>query len=82
MAAGGWAAGATSVLLVVPVPEVGVPLLLLGLRLLALEYDWAARLYAPVSRFWLRLTALPLVVKLAAGLGALSFVVALVWWLG
>jgi hypothetical protein len=31
-------------------PEVGLPLLLLGLRLLALEFDWAARAYARVAR--------------------------------
>jgi len=31
-------------------PEFGLPLLLLGLRLLALELDWAARAYARVAR--------------------------------
>jgi hypothetical protein len=31
-------------------PEFGVPLLLLGLRLLALEFDWAARFYVRVAR--------------------------------
>ncbi len=45
--------GAVSVfaaLLAVIAPEFGVPLLLLGLRLLALEFDWAARAYARVAR--------------------------------
>lgn len=31
-------------------PELGLPLLLFGLRLLALEFDWAARLYARVEK--------------------------------
>lgn len=47
------AGGAVSIfaaLLAVIAPEFGVPLLLLGLRLLALEFDWAARAYARVAR--------------------------------
>jgi hypothetical protein len=47
------AGGAVSVfggLLAVVAPEFGLPLLLLGLRLLALEFDWAARAYARVAR--------------------------------
>jgi hypothetical protein len=78
---GGWLAGGASVLLLVPVPELGFPLLLLGLRLLALEYDWAARAYAPVARAWSRLKALPLKVKLGIGLAALALVAGLAWWL-
>ena len=78
---GGWLAGGASVLLLVPVPELGFPLLLVGLRLLALEYDWAARLYAPVARAWAKLKALPLTAKLAIALAALTLVAALVWWL-
>ena len=31
-------------------PEFGLPLLLLGLRLLALEFDWAARANARAAR--------------------------------
>lgn len=31
-------------------PEFGLPLLLFGLRLLALEFDWAARLYTKVAK--------------------------------
>ncbi|AHY47536.1 Putative transmembrane protein (PGPGW) [Rubrobacter radiotolerans] len=47
------AGGAVSVfaaLLSLLTPELGLPLLLFGLRTLALEFDWAARLYAPVAR--------------------------------
>ena len=31
-------------------PELGLPLLLFGLRLLALEFDWAVRLYVRVEK--------------------------------
>lgn len=47
------AGGAVSLfaaLLSVIAPEFGLPLLLLGLRLLALEFDWAARLYTKVAK--------------------------------
>ena len=36
-------------------PELGLPLLLFGLRLLALEFDWAARLYVRVEKLARRL---------------------------
>ncbi len=42
--------GAFAGLLAVIAPEFGLPLLLLGLRLLALEFDWAARAYARAAR--------------------------------
>lgn len=32
------------------VPELGLPLLLVGLRLLAFEFDWAARAYGRVAK--------------------------------
>lgn len=38
-----------------PAPELGLPLLLFGLRLLALEFDWAARLYVRVEKLARRL---------------------------
>ena len=38
-------------------PEIGLPVLLGGLRLLAYEFDWAARLYARVERRWQRARA-------------------------
>ena len=42
-------------ILLIVVPELGVPLLLLGLRLLAYEFDWAARAYAYMARLLKRL---------------------------
>ncbi len=47
------AGGAVSVFaapLSVVAPELGLPLLLFGLRLLALEFDWAVRLYVRVEK--------------------------------
>ena len=38
--------------LVVVLPEAGVPLLLVALRLLAVEFDWAARAHAYVIWRW------------------------------
>jgi hypothetical protein len=52
MAAAGLAAAIVAVPLVVVVPELGVPLLLVALRLLAVEFDWAARSYAWVIWRW------------------------------
>lgn len=46
----GGAVSLSAALLSVVTPELGLPLLLFGLRLLALEFDWAARLYAKVAR--------------------------------
>ncbi len=39
-------------------PELGLPLLLFGLRLLALEFDWAVRLYVRVEKIGRRLFGL------------------------
>lgn len=47
------AGGAVSIFatpLSLPAPELGLPLLLFGLRLLALEFDWAARLYVRIEK--------------------------------
>src|SRR5687768_13223603 len=52
VAAAGLVAAVVAVPLVVLLPEVGVPLLLLALRLLAVEFDWAARGYAWVIWRW------------------------------
>ncbi len=79
--AGGWAAGLLGLVLVLPLPELGLPLLVIGLRLLALRYDWAARAYLPVARMWARLTALPAPVKLALGVAAVAALAGIVWWL-
>ena len=51
-AGAGLIAGLVAVPLVVLLPEAGVPLLLLALRLLAVEFDWAARSYAYVIWRW------------------------------
>ena len=69
------------VLLVVPAPELGLPLLLVGLRVLALEFEWAARAYVPVARLWDRLRALSLRWKIALAAIAVLVVGAIVWWL-
>ncbi len=55
------AGGAVSIFatpLSLPAPELGLPLLLFGLRLLALEFDWAARLYVRVEKLARRLFGL------------------------
>jgi len=67
--------------LVVPIPELGLPLLLVGLRVLALEFEWAARAYVPVARLWSHLKALPMRWKVAIGTVAVGVVGAVVWWL-
>ena len=69
------------VVLVLPLPEIGLPLLVVGLRLLALRYDWAARAYLPVARLWARLKALPAPAKLALGVAAVAIVAGIVWWI-
>ena len=68
-------------LLVLPVPELGLPLLLLGLRLLALEYEWAARAFVPVARLWDRVKAFSLAWKLAIAAIGLLAIAGLLWWL-
>lgn len=71
--------------LVVVLPEAGVPLLLLALRLLAVEFDWAARAYAYVIwrwgqvKAWYR-TRSPLVRGLVI-LGLVALAAVLVWLL-
>ncbi len=52
MAAVGLIAAVVAVPLVVVAPELGVPLLLVALRLLAVEFDWATRCYAWVIWRW------------------------------
>ena len=78
---GGWAAAVLGIALVLVLPELGLPLLVVGLRLLALRYAWAARAYLPVARLWGRVKALPIAAKLAMGLVAVAAVAAVVWWL-
>ena len=76
----GWLAAALGLVAIVPLPELGLPLLLVGLRLLALRYDWAARAYLPVARLWERAKSLPGRGKVAIGLVGVAVVGALVWW--
>jgi len=81
--AGGGLAGLTGAVLVLPVPELGLPLLLVGLRLLALEYEWATRAYLPVARLWDRVKALSLAWKIAIAIAAIVVlaIAGLLWWL-
>ncbi len=67
--------------LVLPLPEVGLPLLLAGIGLLALEFDWAVRVHARVLRLAARLRALPRWAHFLAATVAAGLVVALVLWL-
>ena len=78
---GGGLAGLTGAVVVLPVPELGLPLLLVGLRLLALEYAWAARAYIPVARLWDRVKALSLVWKIAIAAVVVLAIAGLLWWL-
>lgn len=72
-----------SVPLIVALPEVGIPALLIALRLLAVEADWAARAYAWTDwRFsqmqnWFHRQSLP--TRVAIVIGLLAVAVALVW---
>lgn len=52
MAAVGLIIAVVAAPLVVVLPELGVPLLLVALRLLAVEFDWATRSYAWVIWRW------------------------------
>lgn len=55
--AGGGLAALSGAAMMIVLPELGVPLLLIGLRLLALQFDWAARTYARVRTGFLRVLA-------------------------
>ncbi len=41
-----------ALLLLIPLPEFGVPTMLLALRLLSIEFEWAARGYAWIAWRW------------------------------
>lgn len=76
---------ALSVPLVAVLPEVGVPALLVGLRLLAVEADWAAQAYASIdwrfgqARAWLgRQTS---TTRAAIAVVLVLLAVALIWFL-
>lgn len=74
-----------SVPLAIVLPEVGVPVLLAGLRLLAVEVDWAARAYSWIDwqfvqvRAWFHRQSRPTRALVVVGL--LLLAVALVWLL-
>jgi len=55
--AGGVIVALAGVVATIPLPELGLPLLLAGLDLLALEFDWAARATARVYRAYRGLRA-------------------------
>ena len=82
-AAIGLVAALVAVPLVVVLPELGVPLLLVALRLLAVEFDWAARSYAWViwrwgqAQAWFR--AAPAAVRAVVVLVLLALLAGLVW---
>ncbi|WP_077080970.1 hypothetical protein [Mycobacterium numidiamassiliense] len=72
-----------SVPMIVALPELGIPALLVALRLLAVEADWAARAYAwtdwrfsQMQHWFHRQTRL---VRAAIVIGLLGVAVALVW---
>lgn len=85
VAAAGLVAGVVAVPLVVVLPEIGVPLLLVALRLLAVEFDWAARGYAWViwrwgqARAWFHGASAP--VRALVILALLVLLAGLVWLL-
>lgn len=53
----GFVIAAVSLPLLIVLPELGVPLLLWALSILAVEFDWAARAYATVTWHWQRVHA-------------------------
>ena len=71
--------------LVLPLPQAAIPLLLAGLRALALEFDWAADVLAQVeelatrSRGWLR--GRPAAVRFALALAGVAASALVVAWL-
>lgn len=85
--AGGVLAGLAGAVLTIPLPEIGVPLLLIGLRLLAFQFEWAARWYAHVAWRWQRLRAWwrtkPRWLREVVIWGSIAVIVLLVlWWRG
>ena len=85
IAAVGLVAAAAAGPLIIVLPELGVPMLLLALRLLAIEFDWAARSYAWViwrwaqARRWFHGASTPVRALVVCALVALA--VGLLWLL-
>jgi hypothetical protein len=74
-----------SVPLIIALPEVGIPALLIALRLLAVEADWAARAYAwtdwrfaQMQNWFHRQSRL---VRVAVIVALLAVAALLVWWI-
>lgn len=76
--AAGAVLAAAGLVLLVPLPEAGVPAILGGLGLLALEFDWAAAALLRVERAWQRFKRLPRAVQLVAAALLLAVLVAVV----
>ena len=74
-----------SVPLVIVLPEGGIPALLLALRLLAIEFDWAARAFTWVTWRWTQILAWfedqPAGVRTAVLLALAGVAILLVWLL-
>lgn len=74
-----------SIPLIVVFPEAGIPVLLIALRILAVEVDWAARAYVWTdwrfcqARDWLYRQ--PLAVHVAMGIGFVVVAAIIVWWI-
>jgi uncharacterized membrane protein len=66
-------------------PEGGIPLLLIGLRLLALRFAWAAVAYARVRWWWVRFVAWwrsrSRALRWSIIIGVTAIVTAVTWWL-
>ena len=71
--------------LAIVLPEAGVPALLVALRLLAVEFDWAERAYATVTWRWGQLResyrSRSPAARAAAVLASLAAVALVVWLL-
>jgi hypothetical protein len=81
----GLVAAIGAVPLIVVLPELGTPLLLLALRLLAVEFDWAAHSYAWVLWRWQQASAwyhgASVLVRTLVIIALLAVGVALLWLL-
>lgn len=82
---GGALAAFLGIVLVLPMAELGIPLLLVGLRLLALQFDSAARVYARARLWSLMLGAwwktTSQAVRVLVIVGAVAVTVLVVFWL-
>ncbi|CAB4895753.1 unannotated protein [freshwater metagenome] len=54
---GGFSALATGVIITLPLPEFGIPMILLGTRLLGDRYKWAKSLNSKVDLGWAKAKA-------------------------